>query len=52
LKQQDDIVWHNQAFAGVKPSIINLKNIETIWVRLGKLIQEPLIALGIDMGKL
>jgi hypothetical protein len=52
LKQQNDVLWHNQVFALVKPPIIDLKNVETIRIRLGELIQEPLIALGIDMGKL
>ena len=36
----------------MKTSIINLKNVEAIGIRLGKFIQEPLIALGIDMREL
>ena len=39
-------------FAGVKAPIIDLKNVETIGVCLGKLIQEPLIAIGIQMREL
>ena len=36
----------------MEPSVIDLNNIEAIWISLRKLIQEALIALGIDMGKL
>lgn len=36
----------------MKPSVVYLKNIETIGIRCGELIKESLIALGIDMGKL
>ena len=43
---------HNQIFAGVKAPVIDLKNVEAIWIRLGELIQKPLIALGINMRKL
>lgn len=36
----------------MKPSVVHLKNIETIGIGFGELIKESLIALGIDMGKL
>jgi hypothetical protein len=52
LKQQNKILRHKQIFAGVKAPIIDLKNIETIWICLGKLIQEQLIAIGIYMREL
>ncbi len=49
---QNYILWHNQILAGVKPPIIDLKNVESTWVSFGKLFQKPLIALGIDRRKL
>jgi hypothetical protein len=34
LKHQNDILWHNQRFAGVKASVIYLQQVETIGVSL------------------
>ena len=36
----------------MKSSVIHLKNVDTLWICRRKLLKEPLIALGIDMGKL
>ncbi|MBD2034476.1 hypothetical protein H6F76_05435 [Leptolyngbya sp. FACHB-321] len=45
------MLWHHQTFALVKPSIIHLKGIETIGIRLGKLIEKALLAFGSDRGE-
>ena len=49
---QMQLLWHHQSFALVKASVIHLKHVQTIGICFGKLIQKPLIALGIDMRKL
>jgi hypothetical protein len=52
LKQQNQILWHNQIIASVKSSVIDLKNVESARIGFGEIIEEALIALGIDMGEL
>jgi hypothetical protein len=36
----------------VKPPVIHLKDIQTVWVSLRKFIQEPLIAIGVYVREL
>ncbi len=52
LKQQNHILWNHQILAGVKSSVIDLKQVGSVWVRLGKFIQESLKAHNIGMGEL
>lgn len=52
MKQQNDVVWNHQVFVSVKGSVIDLEDVEAIWIRLRELVEKKLIALAIDMGKL
>lgn len=52
MKQQNNVVRQYEILRFMEGTVIDLKNVEAVRIRFGKLIEKHLVAIAIDMREL